>query len=552
MINLKKLALVTAASTALFVGGAALACPNCQAITDAAPAVLMEGVTALHRPITTKSSEAQKFFDQGLTLIYAFNHEEAIRSFKKVAELDPDCAMAWWGVALGLAPNYNIDADPQAHLAAYEAIQKAVKLKDKASQHERDFIDALATRFSTAPDADQTQLARDLAESFRKLSAKYPDDTDAATLYAASMMLLKPWRLWSIDGTPAEGTLEIVAVLEDVLRRDPNHLGANHLYIHAVEASPNPEKALPSADRLPSLSPNSGHIVHMPSHIYIRTGDYQAAAAGNEQAIKVDDEYFRTRPRTGPYGMMYYNHNVHFAAVAHAYDGRPGKARPFAVKLRNEVIPLLEAMPPLEQFVTILGLLDLYHRDFDAILATPKPADEHAVSQALWHFERAVALAARGDRSGAESERSHFDRLRSAVPSDLIYGMLNTAEHVLRIADATLAARLAEADGKTDAAVEHWNKAIALQDQLIYEEPPTWPISARQNLGGTLLRAGRYAEAEKVFREDLKHCPRMGRSLFGLWKSLEAQGRAHDAEMVRRQFETAWKRAEINLTVESL
>lgn len=552
MHRLKKLALVSAASVALLTGGYLRACPNCEAISAAAPAVLFQDVTALNRPITTASLEAQKYFDQGLTLVYAFNHDEAIRSFKKAAELDPNCAMAWWGVALALGPNYNMDVTPETELAAYQALQKAVKLKDKVSQIERDYIDALAVRYTDAKDPDLKQLARNYADAMRKLSEKYPDDTDAATLYADSMMLLRPWKLWKRDGTPEEGTATIVATLEEVMRRDPDHLGANHLYIHAVEASPNPEKALPSADRLPLLSPGSGHVVHMPSHIYIRVGDYNSAATSNEAAIKVDDEYFTTRPRDGAYRMLYYNHNVHFAAVAHAYDGRPGKARAFAVKLHDEVAPLVAKMPPLEQFVTVLGLLDLYHKDWDAILAAPRPADGLHITQALWRFERAVALTARGDRAAADAERQEFNKLRAAIPSDTPYGMLNTAVDVLAIADHVLAARIAEKDGKIDEAIGHWKQAVDAEAKIQYEEPPAWPLSGCQSFGGVLLRAGRFTEAEQAFREDLKHYPRSGRSLFGLWKALEGQNRKPEAEMVRRQFETAWKRAETKLTVETL
>lgn len=552
MNRLKRLALVAAASAALFAGGYAQACPNCEAVTAAAPAVLFQDVTALHRPITTTSAEGQKYFDQGLTLVYAFNHDEAIRSFKKAAELDPDCAMAWWGVALAMGPNYNMDVTPETEVACYEAIQKAVKLKDKVSPVERDYIDALASRYSNAKDADLKQLARTYAESMKRLSEKYPDDMDAATLYADSMMLLRPWKLWKPDGTPEEGTPTIVATLEEVMRRDPDHLGANHLYIHAVEASLNPEKALPSADRLPLISPGSGHVVHMPSHIYIRVGDYNSAATSNEAAIKVDDEYFATRPRDGAYRALYYNHNVHFAAVSHAFDGRPAKARAFAAKLHDEVVPLVAKMPPLEQFVTIRGLLDLYHNDYDALMAAPRPGDGMVITQALWRFERAAALAAKGNLDAADAERQEFMKVRSAVPSDTPYGMMNKAADVLEVAEHVLAARVAEAAGKPDEAIGHWKSAVAKQDTLAYEEPPAWPISARQNLGGALLRAGKFAEAEKAFREDLKHYPRAGRTLFGLWKALEGQNRTQEAETVRRQFETAWKRAEIKLTVESL
>jgi tetratricopeptide (TPR) repeat protein len=301
-MSLRKFAIVTAATAALF-SSQLLACPKCEAISDSAPAVLFEDVTALSHPITTTSAEAQKYFNQGLTLTYAFNHDEAIRSFKEAAKLDPNCAMAWWGVALALGPNYNFDVTPEGEVAAYEAIQKAMKLREKVSPAERDYIDALAVRYTDAKEPDLKKLANAYATAMKSLHMKYPDDMDAATLFADSMMVLRPWRLWTSDGKPEEGTLELVAVLEDVLSKNPNHIGANHLYIHAVEAV-YPERALAAADRLPGLSPGSGHIVHMPSHIYHRRGDYNSSAMTNEAAIIADDAYFASRPRTGAYAMM--------------------------------------------------------------------------------------------------------------------------------------------------------------------------------------------------------------------------------------------------------
>lgn len=548
----KKLAISSAALAAIWAGGWSSACDNCEKISAAAPAVILPNVTAVQHPITTANPLAQQFFDQGLTLVYGFNHDEAIRSFKKAAELDPDCAMAWWGVALALGPNYNIDVTPETELAAFQAIQKALKLKEKVSQPERDYIDALAVRYSDAAEPDLKQLARDYATAMRKLHAAYPDDTDAATLYADALMNLRPWKLWNRDGTPAEDTPEIISVLESVLSRDPNHVGANHLYIHAVEASPNPDKALPSADRLGRLSPGSGHLVHMPSHIYFLVGDYNRSALVNEEAIRIDDAYFRTRSRDGAYGMMYYNHNTHFAAVSHAWQGKQGSARFYATKLHDDVLPQIKMMPPLEQFATIRGLVDLHFADWRAILETPRPAAELKIAIALWHFNRAMALSATGKPEQAHEEQARFAAARKDVPADSPYGMVNVAGDALQIADHVLTARLAEAAGDAASAESHLRQAVQIQDRLNYEEPEPWPISVRQNLGGVLLRAGRAVEAEKAFRDDLKKYPRHGRSLFGLWQALEKQGRSHEAGLVRRQFEEAWKYADTTLSVEQL
>jgi len=547
-MTLKKLAL----AAAMFAAPISYACDKCEKISAAEPAVLLDNVTALHHPVTTKSPEAQTWFDQGLSLVFAFNHDEAIRSFKKAAEIDPQCAMAWWGVALALGPNYNIDVTPETEVAAYEAIQKAVALKDKVSQVDRDYIDTMAVRFTNAKDPDLKKLAHDYVAAARKLSEKYPDDMDAATMYAESLMLLRPWKLFTPAGEPEPGTNELIAVLEHVLRRDPNHVGANHLYIHAVENSPNPEKGLPSADRLPLLSPASGHLVHMPSHIYQRVGDYDSAASSNEAAIAVDDEYFKTRSRACTYGMLYYNHNVHFASWAHAWQGNLTPARKFARKLHDEVIPILPDMPMLEQFVTFSGLIELGFAQWDAILSMPKPADNLKMTLALWHFERAMALAATGKLPEARSEREQFDAVRKSIPAETMYGMLNPATDVFAVADELVAARLAEAEKDFDKAVAHLTRATELQRKLVYEEPAAWPFSCRQNLGGLLLRAGRYADAEKAFREDLKYYPRHGRSLFGLWQSLARQGREYEASVVERQFESAWKRAEVKLNIDML
>ena len=285
------------------------------------PAIHMPGMGTHHHPVSTTNPEAQKFFDQGLRFVFAFNHEEAIRSFKRAAELDPKLAMAHWGIGLALGPNINLDVDPEREKAAYEAAQKAQSLKAHASEHERAYLDALVTRYSIEPNADLKKLAVDYKNAMAEVVKRYPDDLDAATLYAESAMNLRPWKFWTADGKPAEGTEEIVATLESVLRRDPNHIGAIHYYIHAVEASNTPERALAYAPQLPTLVPGAGHLVHMPAHIYARTGDHEAAALSNKYAARVDEAYMKARGGGGFYPAMYYSHNLHFLAIAESMTG---------------------------------------------------------------------------------------------------------------------------------------------------------------------------------------------------------------------------------------
>jgi tetratricopeptide (TPR) repeat protein len=316
------------------------------------PVMLLDGLGTHHHPVSTKDEQAQKFFNQGLRLIYAFNHDEARRSFQRAAELDPKLAMSHWGMALAVGPNYNLDADEAQLKAAYASIQKALSLSKEVPQHERAYIEALARRYSADPkSADKTKLANAYTEAMRDLHKQYPDDLDAATLFAESAMNLRPWELWSKDGKPAPGTTEIVAVLESVLRRNPHHPGANHYLIHTLEASPEPERALAAADRLRNLAPRAGHLVHMPSHIYIRVGDFEAAALANEKAAAVDHAYITKHGIKGVYSMLYYNHNLHFLAVAHSMQGRYGDAAGAAEKLASHVAPDVGGMPMLEAFL---------------------------------------------------------------------------------------------------------------------------------------------------------------------------------------------------------
>jgi tetratricopeptide (TPR) repeat protein len=508
-------------------------------------AALMPGLGHHHHPVSTRNAEAQKFFDQGLILLYAFNHDESARSFARAAELDPNLAMAFWGLALVKGPNYNLDADDEQWQAAYAALQKALKLAEKAPEPERDYIQALAKRYGPDPKADRMKLAVAYKDAMGELARKYPDDLDAATLYAESAMNLRPWKLWGPDGKPAEGTEEIVTVLEAVLRRNPDHPGANHYYIHAIEASPHPERALPSARRLPSLVPAAGHLVHMPAHIYMRVGDYAAAARANVQAVAADQAYLKSRDVKGVYAMMYYSHNIHFLAVAHGFQGRSADAKKAADQLAAHVGPHVDEMPMLEGFLMVQPLVLARFQRWDDILAANMPGEKRQITRAAWHFARSLACLARGKVKEAEQERQEFLALKKTIPDDAKISDWNTAQSVLGIAEVVLNAKLALARNDRRAAVELLRQGVQKEDALLYGEPPDWITPVRETLGAVLLLSGDAAEAEKVFRAGLEQHRRSGRCLLGLRESLKAQKKDHAARLVDQEFQAAWKNADV-------
>jgi tetratricopeptide (TPR) repeat protein len=510
-------------------------------------ATLLAGMGRHHHPIRA-SAEAQKFFDEGLTLVFGFNHEEAIRSFERAIAIDPRAAMPYWGIALALGPNINMDVDPAGEKRAFEASRKALSMAAEAPDNERAYIEALSKRYSGDPKADLKKLAVEYKNAMGEVMRRYPDDLDAATLYAESMMDLRPWQLWTPDGKPAEGTEEIVRVLESVLKRDPRHIGANHYYIHTVEASPNPERALPSAERLTSLVPNAGHLVHMPAHIYLQTGEYEAAAKANERGAEVDRNYIKSTGATGVYPLMYYSHNLHFLAMVRMAQGRFAEAKKAADQLFTNVAPAVKEMPMLEGFVQAPVFVLLRFHKWAEILKLPAPDPKMAISQAVWRYARGVALASTGDAKGAAVELSAFSEARKLVPAEVPFG-LSSSESVFKVADAVLAAHIA---GGTQASIEHWKRAVEAQDALAYDEPPDWYYPVRESLGAALLKSGQAAEAEAVFRADLKRNPRSGRSLFGLLESLKAQKKTADAQWVQSEFETAWKDSPLRLSISDL
>jgi tetratricopeptide (TPR) repeat protein len=517
------------------------------------PDLSLTAVGRQHHAINTKSKPTQDYFDQGLTFIYGFNHEEAQRAFERAAELDPASPMPLWGIALAVGPNYNQDVDAGREKLAFETIQKARKLSAAGSVEERDYVDALAARFSGEPSRDYPQLARDYASAMKALSAKYPDDLDAATLYAESLMDLNPWKLWNHEGRPAENTEEIVSVLESVLTRDPQHAGANHFYIHAVEASPNPGRALPSARRLEQMIPQAGHLVHMPSHIYIRTGYYADAAKSNEEAAKVDRAYARKADREGSmYDLMYHSHNEHFLAAAACMEGSYAVAKAAADGLATRLMPHAKTMPMLDMFMFTPLWVDARFGKWDAILAAPEPMKELPGTHVMWHYARTLAFTARGQNEKAATERERFAADAKAFPAAVPMGEFNSGRDVLNLASEILEARAAMAKGNKDEAVTHWRKAAAMQDALNYDEPADWYYPVRESLGAALLAAGKTDDAEQVFRDDLNRNPRNPRSLFGLMHTLKAQHRDADAAWVESQFKSAWKNADTTLDLSGL
>ena len=532
----------------------------CAAIAGSAkqrPAYLMEGLSNLHHPVSTENAEAQQFFDQGLRLVYAFNHEEAARSFGRAAELDPKLAMAWWGVALAVGPNYNLPVDPEREKLAAEAIGKARALGGSATPIEQAYIEAMAKRFSAEAKPDFHQLDINYSKAMADLSHRYPDDLDAATLYADSLMNLRPWQLWNADGTAAEGTNEIVSTLESVLRRDPNHIGAMHLYIHTVEASPNPERALPYADRIPKLAPAAGHLVHMPAHIYERTGNFDGARAQNIAGAKADEAYAAASGSQGIYMMMYYSHNLHFGAISASMQGRCADAKSQADRLADNLRPMAgdkEMGAMIEPFLGIQYAMAVRCGRWDDMLAIRDPQAHTRALKAFWLYGHGLALAARGKIDEAEGVQKQLAAIEAATPKDELFmpPVKNHAAQIFHIANDVLGARIAAAKGDRKNAISLLRDAVANQDQLLYDEPADWYYPVRESLGGMLLESGDAKAAEQVFREDLERNPRNPRSLYGLAEALTRQNRTYESSWVKQQFDSAWQGADVSLKVEDL
>ncbi len=509
---------------------------------------LFEGMGSHQRTVTTSSPLAQKYFDQGLVWMFAFNHDEAIRSYQQAAELDPDCAMAWWGIALSNGPHINNPIMPaERSVAAWEALQRAEALKAKATPVERALIKALEKRYANPPPEDRKFLDEAYAAAMREVWKAYPKDPDVGTLYAEAMMDLRPWDLWMKDGKPQPGTEETLAAINQVLHLQPDHPGALHLHIHATEASPNPSQALASADRLRPLVPASGHLVHMPTHIDVLTGRWRQASESNVQAAAADRVYRKISPRQDFY-RFYMAHNRHMLCFASMMEGRSRVALQSVREMIAEV--------PEDYAKTNAALLDglmaspcetmMRFGQWDAILREPAPASCFPIATALWRFTRGVAYAAKGQVAEAEEERLAFEQAKAAVPKDAMF-MLNPASTVLQIAKHVLDGEIAFRKGDIDSAVASLREAVKIEDDLKYMEPPEWIQPVRHTLGAILVSNGRYEEAEKVYREDLKEWPENGWSLYGLAKCLRARGATAEADEMDKRFRKAWARADVTI-----
>ena len=495
-----------------------------------------------HKRISTKISAAQQYFDQGLRLVYGFNHAEAIRSFTRAAELDPTCAMCYWGIALAYGPHVNAPMDAASGVAAYAALQKARSLQSHATAPERAYIEALAQRYEADPPADRVRLDTSYSRAMGQVAKTYPKDLDAAALYAESLMDLRPWNYWRPDGTPYPGTEEIVHQLERVISKNPNHPGACHYYIHAVEAV-NPKAAVPCAERLARLMPGEGHMVHMPAHIYIRVGRWNDAIQANQHAIHSDEVFIEGQHPMGVYPLAYYPHNIHFLAFASTMAGRSAQAIEAADTLTSKVnldaarqVGMLQEMLPYHVLtLTTFG-------KWDEVLAAPLPPDDIRFSYAMAQYARGVAHAAKAEWADAQAALDNVTASDAATPQGA------EGKTALSIAVQALSGEIAVRRGEVDAAITHFQEAVKIEDAGLYFEPPKWYYPVRHSLGAALMKAGRSAEAEAVYRGDLRRFPENGWALFGLAQALRAQGKKDEATATEARFRKAWPDADVTLT----
>jgi tetratricopeptide (TPR) repeat protein len=519
-------------------------------VPEGAGAPLFNDLGDYGRPVTTSSELAQSYFDQGLILAYGFNHAEAHRSFAEASKQDPGCALCAWGEAYVLGPNINKPMDDADVPTAWEATQRALAAQDGASPVERDLIDALAKRYAAEAVTDRMELDLAYAEAMRSVAAKYPDDLDVQTLFAEAVMDTMPWDYYVDPANPRPATFEVLAALESVMERNPDHPGALHLYIHAVEPSTTPDRGEKAADRLGSLSPGAGHLVHMPSHIYLRVGRYHDASSANEKAATADESYITQCRAQGFYPAAYYPHNVHFLYASAAFEGRSAVSIGAARKLSANMTPeMVAAVPIVEEFVPMeLYALARFGR-WEELSAAEAPPTEWRYATGAWHFGRGMAAAARGD---LETARAELDSLRSigAEPAlaELYFASGSTPAQLLAIAGLVLQARIAGEAGHWNDAIPVLEEAVTLQDALPYTEPPPWYFPNREALGHALLQAKRPADAEAVFTKQLDYTPRNGWSLRGLADSQRAQGKTDAANATEQQLREVWQRADIEVS----
>jgi len=530
------------ATIALFLAG----CTAALADGTKPQAPLFDGLGKLHHPVTTSSKMAQRYFDQGLSLCYAFNHTEAIRSFETAARQDSNLAMAWWGVAYAYGPHVNKPMSKDDNDNAWAALRKAMELRSNASPQEQAYITALRTRYQEKFAEDRLALDKAYAAAMRNVAKAYPDDLDAQTLLAEALMDTMPWDYWQKDRSPKPETEEANAALRYVIARNPDHPGANHIYIHAVEAGPQPELALPSADRLLNYAPQAGHLVHMPSHIYMRVGQYDDAIKANQRAVKADQSYIRHCRAQGFYPGAYYPHNAYFLWYAYLFQGRVGDALDAAKMvaenaLENYCGPKKALEGARVRHLPWLTLARFGRWDDVLKVQQPPATNDFLIDRAMWHYTRGLAFAAQQQQVDAKREYAALTKLVNSDEAKKLDNPHFPATSVLKIVDHLLAAKVA-ADSKV--AIAELEKAVAAEDALPYMEPAYWPIPTRPTFGAALLQSGDAAKAEEVFREDLKRWRRNGLSLFGLEQALRKQGKTQAADSVHRELEQSWKRAD--------
>ena len=506
----------------------------------------IEGLSDHHMAITAVSPLVQRYFDQGLRLIYAFNHDEAIRAFEAAQKLDPDCAMCFWGVAVALGPNINLPMDPSVNPRALAAVAEAKKRAPKASEREQGYVAAVATRYSDAPGADRAALDQSYAAAMGELARRYPDDLDAATLYAEALMDLRPWDYWTKEGKPNEGTPEIVAQLERVLAVDPSHPGANHYYIHATEASLQPDKALASAQRLESLAPTEGHLVHMSAHTYMRVGRYHEASVANERGARADESYMAWCKAGGFYPFAYYPHNLHFLWTSETFEGRSAASLATSKKLAQTVTAdVARQAAPAQEIYAVRFFAPVRFGKWEQVLAESAPPDDLPYALGMYHWARGMALANTGKLDDARAEQSALERIAAGDAVAKLEFLEGTAAQVLGVASHLLGGEIARKQGDADRALAELDAAQRAESALRYTEPPGWPLPVRQYQGAALLEFGRAADAEAAFRDDLVEYPENGWSLFGLAAALRAQQKP--AVEVEHRFTGAWAAADVKL-----
>ncbi len=514
-------------------------------------AMRFDNLGGFHRKIATSSSEAQQYFDQGMRFLWAFNHDESTRSFARAAELDPQCAACYWGVALTVGPNYNLPImmEPRAKVA-FEAVQLAQQNAAHATPVEQALIGAVARRYPNARPLDPSNSAPVLAayaDAMKNVARQFPEDLDVQTLYAEALMNITPWKLWSPDGKPSPGTAEIQKTLEFVMSRDPRHPGANHYYVHTLEASPYPDRAVVSAERLRGMMPGAGHLEHMPAHILQRVGRYEEAAEANRKGAAADELYLKTT-RPPDYYSMYTGHNYQFLAFSAAMAGRKAETLD-AVRNSRRIVPdeMLLAMPGFDWYLTEEYAATVRFGLWDEMLAKPAPNPKLQGLTGGYLYGRGVALASTGEIEKAKAALAQLQQLAQAVPADAPSGF-NTTKDVLAVAVPIVSARIASAERRSDEAIVQLREAVMREDKLAYDEPREWFFPVRHLLGAQLLATNRPAEAEAVYREDLLRNPANGWSLYGLSAALKAQNRAAEAARVEAELRAAWKNADIALT----